>query len=115
MKEFAAKLAISAAIITGGIAAAQACPQTTAMSTDNTATFQLAQAGNSGGNGGGGGVGGSSAPGNSAGTSTGPSGTSTSPNTSNGGAAEPVMPSNEPLRKPIQPRVPEGAVPHTQQ
>ena len=108
MKEFMAKLALSAAIVAGSAMAAQACPQTTAMGKDNTALLQLAQAGGSAGAGGGG-IGGSSVPGN----------TATSPGTSNGaatmpgrdpgaagGVARPVIPLDEPMRQPITPQTP---------
>ena len=107
MKEFMAKLVLSTAIVAGGVMAAQACPQTTVMGKDNTATFQVAQAGGGAGAGGGG-VGGSSAPG---GAANGPggmndnAGTTASPQPGSS-AGRPIIPLDEPMRQPSTPQTP---------
>jgi hypothetical protein len=106
MKEFMAKLALSTAIVAGSAMIAHACPQTTAMGKDNTATFQLAQAG--------GGAGGGTAGG---GTGTAPGSSASTPGSANtatpgrdpgaaGSGARPVIPPDQPMRDPATPQTP---------
>jgi hypothetical protein len=110
MRHLLAKFALTTAVMTGSVIAAQACPQQTVMEdTSATASFQLAQAGGSGG-----GSGGSAGTGGAAGTAgsnTGTAGSGASgtpgatPGTSGTGAG-PIIPPNEPMRQPDIPRTP---------
>jgi hypothetical protein len=105
MRKLFYQLALSTALITGAAAVAQAECYSKTVSTDNTASFQLAQAGGSGG----GTVGGAgSSAGNSSGTSgTGAgSSTGTSTNSTSGGGAATVIPQNERMRQPTTPGTP---------
>jgi hypothetical protein len=103
MKHRLAKLALSTAIIGGSLAAAQACPQTTALDDGSTpATFQLAQASGTGATG----TGTSPGTGNNAAT-TSPSTGATNSNSGGGGNnARPLVPPEEPMRQPATPNTP---------
>jgi hypothetical protein len=110
MRHLLAKFALTTAVLTGSVMAAQACPQQTVMKdTSATASFQLAQAGGSGGSGGSAGTGGAAgtAGGNTGTSGSGASGTpGATPGTGGTGAGGPVIPPNEPMRQPDIPRTP---------
>jgi hypothetical protein len=111
MRHSLVKLALTTALVTGGVLVAQACPYTTASKDPGLAMgkIQLAQSsggGSSGGSSSGsgsstGGTGGSS----STGTTTAP-GTGTNPSAGGGGGSGTVIPQNQPMRQPGTPTQP---------
>ena len=106
MRQLFYKLALSTALISGAAAVAQADCSSKTVSTDTTASFQLAQAGGGSGSGGSGGTTGNTGGGTGAGTNPG-STSGTSPNsTSGGGAAVPIIPQDQPMRAPGTPGTP---------
>lgn len=92
MRQFLFKLAMSTALVSGTVVAAQAECSSRTTNADTQATFQLAQSG--------------SATTGTSGTAAGPTYIPRRTGTSGGGTATPVIPLDEQMRQPAVPRQP---------